>query len=81
MRSDLALAGFLPGGPETGADATFYAVIAFALLVPWALLGLTLVGHLHAQWTRKAGSRGMTIGRELRRIAGAGRRGNPWVVH
>jgi len=68
------------GSLEKAVDPAFYAVVACVLLAPWALLGLTLVGHLHAQWARKAVSIGALRGREMRHLAPRDGRGNPWPV-
>ena len=36
-------------------ESIYYKVIGFILLFPWSILGLTVVGHLHARWARKEG--------------------------
>ena len=35
-------------------QSVYYKVMAVILLFPWALLALTIVGHLRARWARKA---------------------------
>lgn len=35
-------------------DSLYYKVIGFILLVPWTLLGLTVVGYLRSRLARRA---------------------------
>jgi hypothetical protein len=35
-------------------DALYYKVIAFILLFPWTLVGLTMGGFLWSRWQRRS---------------------------